>query len=468
MEKRWYYLAVLVGCWLWPSFGWGCAERALFSVPLRSERLVTVIAALYPEVLVQTDQGAGILAVTGCPDQLAMLRGLVRAFGENDPAQLQAEIERQVWRHGGAYRHSVVGVGLRKPAAAVTVPIILPDRAWAKRLGGTPVCGLRLIQQDIQFQLLVVDVPGGQVARTLGATDAAQPPPYFPRAVEDKQWAGKLAGEYVWMPGLSATTTRYSARALWSVGGKKYVTQSAYLAQPGAAGDFTRVYACVATAPLEQYSVQTQGLEGFLRGLTVPASPTGGGPENRPVVAAGKPVPPRAAPYAWRLVRSAEPAVQRAVAAQAEPAVAEPLWSELVKALPPADQPEALWYLARARLLQKKYAAAEQTLGKLATEFATHPLAFGAALQRGTITGHYLRQWDHAEDAWRLARRLAQDDHQRWQAACKLATVAYYKRQYRPAVQALEQLLENYPTVETADFVRPYLWYLKNCTEQKL
>ena len=178
--------------------------------------------------------------------------------------------------------------------------------------------------------------------------------------------------------------------------------------------------------------------------------------------------PPEKTVYQWRLAQNSSPAIQRALAPATKPQESEQIWQEVLPTLSPPDLPEALWYLARAEFLQGKNALAEQTYQKLQTDFPAHPLAFQAALQQGTICGHNLRDWNRAEQVWQAALQLARNDSEKRQAACQLAVVPYYRKQYRQALQALEQLLDEYPTGETADFVRPYLWYLKTCAQKKL
>ena len=89
-------------------------------------------------------------------------------------------------------------------------------------------------------------------------------------------------------------------------------------------------------------------------------------------------------------------------------------------------------------------------------------------IQEGMIQGNYLQNWGQAEVIWQRATQRAKEDVQHWEAVSKVATVAYYKKQYRQAAEALEKFLQEYPTIQTANFVKPYLWYIKNCTKKKI
>ena len=132
------------------------------------------------------------------------------------------------------------------------------------------------------------------------------------------------------------------------------------------------------------------------------------------------------------------------------------------------EQAEGLWYLAQVRAEQGKYREAIPNLTQLEKEISDFHMAFQSALKQGLLQGRYLGDWNQAEIAWQRASKLAKEDQQHWEADCHLATVPFFKKHYRQAVEALEGLLKQYPTEQTADFVRPYLWFIKNCTEKKI
>ena len=117
---------------------------------------------------------------------------------------------------------------------------------------------------------------------------------------------------------------------------------------------------------------------------------------------------------------------------------------------------------------QGKYKEALTSWAQLEKETPDPRMVFRAAMQQGDIQGRYLKNWGQAEAILQRTAKLAGEGTERWEAACQLAIIPFHKKQYRQALEALEGLLKQYPTEQTADFVRPYLWFIKNCTEKKI
>ena len=433
---------------------------------------------MFPELLFEYDGKAGLLTVTGCGEQIRLAQPAITAAKAGDPGQLHAQIETELWHRlpqPGLFRHPIYGFDLVNQDAAWTTVTTAPDAAWAKRINGQPLFGLTLAQKTARLNVLVADVDGLPTAQQLGAVDTKLPPATAPQAVADLTWADNLAGRSAWLVALPPQVTSYSTRTLWLAGKENLVSERTYVAQPSVTGQFTRFYLFETLVSLGDYKPQAHLLDMFLRGLRLPVSPLSPILTKTPealLAAKRKEKEPSKQPlrllYQWRLAQNSSPAVQRALAPKTKSKEAEQIWQEVLPALPQSDMPEALWHLARAEFLQRENTLAAQTYQKLQTDFPTHPLAFLAALQQGTICGHYLRDWNRAEQIWQTALKLAHNDSEKRQAECQLAIVPYHRKQYKPALQALERLLEEYPTVATANFVRPYLWYLKNCTQKKL
>ena len=438
-----------------------CTQIKYFSLAPNDRSIVASLDVLFPELLFEFDSKAGLLAATGCGDQIALTQPFITAAKSGDPVKLHAEIDRQLWHRlpqSGLFRHPIYGFDLQNSGTAWSTVSIFPETAWAKRVGGHPLFGLTLSQKTARLIVLVADVDVTETAQQVGAMDSKLPPVTAPQSVADLKWANSLAGGSAFLMFAPTTVTSYSARTLWLAGNEKIVTERTYVAQPSATGQFTRLYLFMLVVPFADYNQPAQLLETFLRGFRMPAHPLS--PVLTRTTAArlaaqrtAQDSPkdhPQLSVYQWRLAQNSSPAIQRALAPVTKPKEADQIWRDLLPTLSQPDVPEALWHLARAEFLQGKNALAEQTYQKLQTDFHTHPLAFPAALQQGTICGHNLRDWNRADEVWQAALNLAHDDSERRQVACQLAIVPFYRKQYRPALQALEQLLDEYPTFATA------------------
>ena len=472
---RWAAILVAVALATAPVVRSDCTQTRVFSIAPNDRATVASLEALFPELLFEYDGKAGLLTVTGCGEQIRLAQPAITAAKSGDPAQLHAEIEGELWHRlpqPGLFRHPIYGFDLVNQDAAWTTVTTAPDAAWAKRINGHPLFGLTLSQKTARLIVLVADVDGAQTAQQLGAVDTKLAPATAPQAVADLKWADNLAGRSAWLVAPPPQVTSYSTRTLWLAGKENLVSERTYVAQPSTAGQFTRFYLFETLVPLGDYKPQAHLLDMFLRGLRLPSSPLSPVLKKTPaaLAVATRPVmtEQRVAVYQSRLAQNASPLVQRALARGTTPVQAEPLWRELLPTLTPAEVPEALGDLGYVEFAQRKYPQAEQTFRRIQEEFPTDPLVFQATLQRGIVLGYYLHDLTKAEEVFQMARRLARDDSERWRADCQLAVVPFFRKQYKPALQALEQLLNDYPTIATANFVRPYLWYLKNCTQKKL
>ncbi|MEI8315840.1 MAG: hypothetical protein WCG79_10370 [Verrucomicrobiota bacterium] len=477
MKRFISYLSVVIALATVPTVrSDDCTQTRYFSLAPNDRPTVATLEALFPELLFEFDGKAGLLTVTGCDDQITLAQPAIIAAKSGDPAKLHAEIENELWHRlpqPGLFRHPIYGFDLLNQDAAWTTVTTAPDAAWAKRINGHPLFGLTLAQKTARLIVLVTDVDGTQTAQQMGAVDAKLPPATAPQAVADLKWADAAMGRAAWLIAPPPQVTSYSTRTLWLTGKEKFVAERTYVAQPSAAGQFTRFYLFETLVPYGDYNPQARRLDMFLRGLRLPASPLSPILKKTPdnlVVAARQDwrAATEATQYKPRLVYNASPLVQRALARGTTPMQAEQLWRELLPTLAQSEVPEALGHLGFVEFAQRKYPQAEQTFRRIQEEFPTDPLAFQATLQRGIVLGYYLHDLVRAEAVLLVARRLARDDSERWRADCQLAVVPFFRKQYKPALQALEQLLDDYPTLATANFVRPYLWYLKNCTQKKL
>ncbi|MBI4023475.1 MAG: tetratricopeptide repeat protein [Verrucomicrobia bacterium] len=492
------------------SAGSGCVATQYLFLDWNANVVAATLEALFPELLFEFDSKAQTLKATGCSRHLALLNPLTAAARTEDMVRWQTEVERRLWNASGQarlsgggqvglFRHSVYGFELKKPSGDWKTVSVTPDTSWAQRLGGKAVYGLTLTQKNARLTFVTLDFNDAKTAGELGEPDAKLPLALWPQAIADAKWVKASAGDYSGRVGgiQACDKTVYRARALWftsvnpssggNTGADRIVCDRFYIAQPSA-GSGTRLYFFMLTMPLAEHAAAARWLEDFVGGFSMPETPmqpviprTPGplllaaksasasaqstGPSS---IAGVKTAAP--AIYVWQLTKNPSVEIQAALRANVSThhAETESLWKKTLPTLSRSERPEGLWYLACAQIQQRKYSDACSVLQQFLKESPDHPLAFQTALTHGMVQGFYRQEWTQAHLAWQHASKLARDETQKWQVACKLATVPFYKRQYRQALEAFESLLKEYPTEKTADFARWYIWYLKNCVEKKI
>ncbi len=461
-----------------------CTVTRHYPLEWNAAQVASDLEVLFPELLFTFDPIPRLLKATGCDKQFAPLEKCLAVAKTGDVARWQSQIEERLWKgtsQVGLFRHSVYGFELKKPSGNWKIASVWPDATWAARLSGKPLYGLTLTQNKARMIFIALDLAEVKTAAQAGETDSKLPLALWPQAMPDSKWVGAVSSEYQGrIGGHAKEKTAYRSRAVWDTGTEKIVCERFYVAQPSESGASTRLYFFMITMPQADFVSSGKSLEDFVGNFSMPETPMQAvlakapeslkaASEKAATSSKQNPASPARA-YQWQLDKNPSSAVQEVLryARDDRPNEAEPRWLKTLPSLSKAERPEALWYLASAQIQQRKYSEACSTLHQLQKEASDHPFGFQAAMTQGMVQGFYRQEWNQAQISWQYASKLAKDESQRWQVACKLATVPFYKQQYRPALEALEGLLKQYPTEKTADFVLWYLWYIKNCPEKKI
>ncbi len=466
-----------------------CTVTKFYPLEWNAAQVAGTLEALFQELLFVFDSGTRMLKATGCDKQIKLLDPLIATANKGDAERWQTEVEKRLWNAAsqiGLFHHNVYGFDLKKPTGNWKTVSVRPGGIWAARLGGKAIYGLTLSQNKAQLLFEVLDLNEVKTAKQVGEPDSKLPLALWPQAISDSKWVGALATEYQGrIGGHAKEKTAYRSRAVWSTGTEKIVCERFYLAQPSASGASIRLYFFLITMPQADFVSSGKSLEDFVGNFSMPEAPVqtviakapdslqaaekkAAGSSNE--VTLHRSASNKGRTYVWRLGKNPSTEVQEALSCywSGHPKEAETLWSKVLPKLSKEEHAEGLWYLAKTQTQQGKYREALPTLMQMEKEIGDSQMAFDAAMEEGKLLGGSLGNWTQAEIAWQRASKLAQQNVEKWEAACHLATVPFYKKQYRQALETLEGLLKQYPTVETADFVRWYLWYMKNCLEKKI
>ena len=498
-------------CWLLAFLlsaqgAWACKTTKVWVIP-RSPipvRIDEVLNAMFPTFLVTYDSGAGMLSVTGCAKAMGPLEKLVTAYTSGNEAEWKRELENQLW-NSGSFTCPVYEWTLRRPPSVQWKLERLSDIAspGVKALKGDAIFGMQLQRGKARLDFDVFDLSGEHTAQGILAAL-----PGIAQGARDSRWADTLAES----PGrrlggtVAVNSTCYMVRDLWQTGTGGVVREVIAVAQVTPGRDATRVYLFTQLAKEKEYPQQRGWTMDIANGLGLPETPP------RPlaphaatlitkttVKGAAQPAGPgnasdasdaadagnagdamktgtapgtlsRTADPIHKIHQSSLPSLKTAntFSANGDFAAAEKAYKAALDTTPPAMRPELALAIAGVQAQQKRYTQAIATLEEALRHASEPATEFEIHMRLGTLRSTTNRDWKSAESHFGAARRLAPDTYSQWRADCQLARVPYYLKQYKQAIKDFEVLLQSYPTSQTAKFARPYLWYLKNCTEKKL
>ncbi|HSI82225.1 MAG TPA: tetratricopeptide repeat protein [Candidatus Methylacidiphilales bacterium] len=434
-----------------------------------------VLDSMFPEFLVTYDSGSGILTVTGCAKHMEPIEKLVAACNNKSPDAWGKELEQQLWTSRGEFRNSVYEFTLRRPSSQQwkVGGITQAGSNFTKAVKGQSIFHMELLRDKTRLSFDVFDVEGYQTAQGI-----LEKMPSPSQSVRDEKWSqtqkediGRRVGGV-----LASNAPGYSIRDMWVTSGGSLIREMVAVAHPTPEKDATRIYIFHQTIREKDFPLQRNWLMEVAEGLQLPATPPRPlAPNAGSVIAATsnsantEELKPGIA-VIFKVHQSKSPSIQKAnsLYSKGEYSDAEKAYQAVLQNSPADIRQEICIAIASTQIQQKRLSQAIVTL-ETALQHTSEPATeYDMHMRLATLYVQSSKNWKSAESHLLAARKIAPDKYSQWRAACQLARVPYYLLQYKQAIKAFEELLQTYPTSQTAEFARPYLWYLKNCTEKKI